>query len=109
MKPRKLNHKTIPTQDPDRAYRFWRDVFDIPQAGPSNQRHLRLDQEDLTFVVGPAQNHFELLARDHQASLRQHLANNFVPILKTEERYGNKIAFIVNDSEGNQITIEVNQ
>ncbi|MDF7627585.1 VOC family protein [Lactobacillaceae bacterium L1_55_11] len=109
MKPRKLNHKTIPATDPDRAYRFWRDVFDLPQAGDSQHRHLQLDQSEITFVPGPASDQLELLVRDHQKELRQHLRNNFIPIITEEERFNHKIAFTIRDSEGNLVTIEANQ
>lgn len=47
MKPRKLNIKTIPAQDVNRAYRFWRDVFDLPQSGHASGRHLMIDGDDI--------------------------------------------------------------
>ena len=50
MKPRKLNIKTIPAADINRAYRFWRDVFDLPQSGHQSGRHLVIDGEDIVSV-----------------------------------------------------------
>ncbi|MGX7052172.1 lactoylglutathione lyase [Leuconostoc palmae] len=110
MKPRKLNIKTIPAVDVNRAYRFWRDVFDLPQSGQLDRRHLILDGEDITFVPGKQIQSLELLVRDHQNDLQKHLRNNFIPILgDPEERFGNKIAFKIKDSEGNIVTIEANK
>ncbi|MBS9336687.1 VOC family protein [Fructobacillus papyrifericola] len=108
MKVRKLNHKTIPATDKNRAYRFWRDVFDLPQVGQQDERRLAVDHEELTFVEGPVEKDFELLVRDHESSLQQHLKNNFVPVLEREERFSNKVALTVEDSEGNRIVIEGN-
>ncbi|MGL5886798.1 MAG: VOC family protein [Leuconostoc suionicum] len=109
MKPRKLNIKTIPATDVNRAYRFWRDVFDLPQSGHQSGRHLVIDGEDIIFVPGEPTNKLEMLVRDHQSELIKHLRNNFVPILgEPEERFGNKIAFSIHDSEGNLIVLEAN-
>ncbi|AFT80967.1 lactoylglutathione lyase [Leuconostoc carnosum] len=110
MKPRKLNIKTVPASDTNRAYRFWRDVFDLPQSGHQSGRHLMLDGEDIIFVPGQPTDKLELLVRDHQDNLKKHLRNNFVPIVgEPKERFGNKIAFQISDSEGNLITIESNK
>ena len=110
MKPRKLNIKTIPAQDVNRAYRFWRDVFDLPQSGHASGRHLMIDGYDIIFVAGESTDQLEMLIRDHQDELKQHLRNNFIPIVgKPEPRFGNKIAFKIHDSEGNLITLEANQ
>lgn len=109
MKARKLNIKTIPAKDPNRAYRFWRDVFDLPQVGAQSERRLAVDHEELSFVQGNTENNFELLVRDHEAELEQHLKNNFVAIIKREERFGDKVALTVKDSEGNEVTIEGNR
>ena len=109
MKPRKLTCKTIPATDPNRAYRFWRDVFDLPQTGPANARQLRLDGDIVTFVQAPPTDTLELLVRDYAGPLRQHLANNFVTILSENDRFGNKIAFTIHDSEKNSVTIEANR
>ncbi|KGB49742.1 lactoylglutathione lyase [Leuconostoc mesenteroides P45] len=109
MKPRKLNIKTIPATDVNRAYRFWRDVFDLPQSGHQSGRHLVIDGEDIIFVPGEPTNKLEMLVRDHQSELIKHLRNNFVPIVgEPEERFGNKIAFSIHDSEGNLIVLEAN-
>ncbi|MGX4594293.1 VOC family protein [Leuconostoc sp. JNUCC 76] len=109
MKPRKLNIKTIPATDVNRAYRFWRDVFDLPQSGHQSGRHLVIDGEDIIFVPGAPTNNLEMLVRDHQSELVKHLRNNFVPIVgEPEERFGNKIAFSIHDSEGNLIVLEAN-
>ncbi|MDI6650080.1 VOC family protein [Leuconostoc suionicum] len=109
MKPRKLNIKTIPATDVNRAYRFWRDVFDLPQSGHQSGRHLIIDGEDIIFVPGEPTNKLEMLVRDHQSELIKHLRNNFVPIVgEPEERFGNKIAFSIHDSEGNLIVLEAN-
>ncbi|CAK1252872.1 3-dioxygenase or related enzyme [Fructobacillus tropaeoli] len=108
MKARKLNHKKIPAQDPNRAFRFWRDVFDLPQSGAQTDRILVVDHEDLTFVQGQPRADFELLVRDHLPELKKHLANNFVAIEKEEERFNNKVAVTVKDSEGNTVVIEAN-
>ncbi|GAP03203.1 lactoylglutathione lyase-like protein [Fructobacillus pseudoficulneus] len=108
MKARKLNHKEIPATDPNRAFRFWRDVFDLPQTGQQTDRILVVDHEDLTFVTGEPRADFELLVRDHLPELRQHLANNFVAIEQEEVRFGNKVAVTVHDSEGNTVVIEAN-
>lgn len=108
MKARKLNHKKIPAQDPNRAFRFWRDVFDLPQSGAQTDRILVVDHEDLTFVQSQSKTTFELLVRDHLPELKQHLANNFVVIEKEEERFNNKVAVTVRDSEGNTVVIEAN-
>ncbi|MDI6498166.1 lactoylglutathione lyase [Leuconostoc suionicum] len=109
MKPRKLNIKTIPATDVNRAYRFWRDVFDLPQSGHQSGRHLIIDGEDIIFVSGEPTNKLEMLVRDHQSELIKHLRNNFVPIVgEPEERFGNKIAFSIHDSEGNLIVLEAN-
>ncbi|CAK8054810.1 lactoylglutathione lyase [Eupransor demetentiae] len=109
MKARKLDHKTILALDPNRAYRFWRDAFDLPQTGAQTDRRLTLDGEEIHFVEGQPAGPFEILVRDHQTELRQHLANNFIPIEKEEERFNNKIAFYIRDSEGNQVILEANQ
>jgi len=110
MKPRKLNIKTIPATDINRAYRFWRDVFDLPQSGHESGRHLMLDGNDITFVTGKPTDTLELLVRDHQEDLLKHLRNNFIPIIgNPEERFGNKIAFKIRDSEDNVITLEANK
>ncbi|MBS9339131.1 lactoylglutathione lyase [Fructobacillus sp. M2-14] len=114
MKVRKLNHKTIPAQDQNRAYRFWRDVFDLPQGGSQQDRILLVDHEELHFVLAdslPAapEDDFELLVRDHVAELKKHFKNNFVPILNEEARYGNKVALTVKDSEGNTVVVEGNE
>jgi len=110
MKPRKLNIKTIPATDINRAYRFWRDVFDLPQSGHESGRHLMLDGNDITFVTGKPTDTLELLVRDRQEDLLKHLHNNFIPIIgNPEERFGNKIAFKIKDSEGNVITLEANK
>ncbi|MBS9337123.1 lactoylglutathione lyase [Fructobacillus parabroussonetiae] len=108
MKVRKLNHKTIPASDKNRAYRFWRDVFDLPQVGLQSERRLAVDHQELFFIDGPAENDFELLVRDHESTLQQHFRNNFVPILNREERFGHKVALTVQDSEGNLVVIEGN-
>lgn len=108
MKARKLNHKEIPAQDPNRAFRFWRDVFDLPQSGAQTDRILVVDHEDLTFVQGQPRADFELLVRDHLPELKKHLANNFVAIEKEEARFNNKVAVTVKDSEGNTVIIEAN-
>lgn len=108
MKTRKLNKKTIPAQDKNRAYRFWRDVFDLPQVGAQSERRLAVDHEELTFVDGPAEAGFELLVRDHESTLQQHFKNNFVSVLQREERFGHKVALTVQDSEGNQVVVEGN-
>ncbi|GAO99429.1 VOC family protein [Fructobacillus ficulneus] len=108
MKARKLNHKIIPATDPNRAFRFWRDVFDLPQSGDQSDRVLVVDHQDLTFTTGPTRSDFELLVRDHISDLKKHLANNFVPVEKEEERFGNKVALTVHDSEGNTVVIEAN-
>ncbi|CAK1241909.1 hypothetical protein [Fructobacillus fructosus] len=108
MKARKLNKKTIPAQDKNRAYRFWRDVFDLPQVGAQSERRLAVDHEELTFVDGPAEAGFELLVRDHESTLQQHFKNNFVSVLQREERFGHKVALTVQDSEGNQVVVEGN-
>ncbi|GMA70066.1 hypothetical protein GCM10025879_13120 [Leuconostoc litchii] len=109
MKPRKLNIKTIPATDTNRAYRFWRDVFDLPQSGHQSGRHLVIDGEDIIFVSGEPTDKLEMLVRDHQTELRKHLRNNFVPIIgEPEERFSNKIAFSIHDSEGNTIVLEAN-
>ncbi|MBS9335494.1 VOC family protein [Fructobacillus sp. M1-13] len=108
MKVRKLNKKKIPATDQNRAYRFWRDVFDLPQVGSQEERRLAVDHEELAFVTGPLETDFELLVRDHEAALQQHFKNNFVRILKREERFGGKVALTVTDSEGNQVTVEGN-
>ncbi|MBS1008702.1 VOC family protein [Leuconostoc suionicum] len=109
MKPRKLNIKTIPATDVNRAYRFWRDVFDLPQSGHQSGRHLVIDGEDIIFVSGKPTNKLEMLVRDHQSELVKHLRNNFVPIVgEPEKRFGNKLAFSINDSEGNLIVLEAN-
>ncbi|MDN2649158.1 VOC family protein [Leuconostoc lactis] len=110
MKPRKLNIKTIPATDTNRAYRFWRDVFDLPQSGHQSGRHLTLDGEDIVFVTGEPTDQLELLVRDHQVDLQKHLKNNFVTLVgEPEARFSNKIAIKIKDSEGNLITIEANQ
>lgn len=110
MKPRKLNTKTIPATDTNRAYRFWRDVFDLPQSGHQSGRHLTLDGEDIVFVTGEPTDQLELLVRDHQVDLQKHLKNNFVTLVgEPETRFGNKIAIKIKDSEGNLITVEANQ
>ncbi|CAM3172807.1 VOC family protein [Leuconostoc rapi] len=110
MKPRKLNIKTIPATDTNRAYRFWRDVFDLPQSGHESGRHLMIDGQDIIFVAGSPTGGIEMLVRDHQVDLRKHLRNNFIPIIgDPESRFGNKIAFRIKDSEGNVITLEANQ
>lgn len=109
MKPRKLNIKTIPATDINRAYRFWRDVFDLPQSGHKSGRHLMLDGEDINFVSGKPTDQLELLVRDHQENLQKHLRNNFVSLLnEPETRFGNKVALKIKDSEGNTITLEAN-
>ncbi|MDF7637594.1 lactoylglutathione lyase [Leuconostocaceae bacterium ESL0958] len=109
MKVRKLDHKTIPCQDPNRAFRFWRDCFDLPQAGPASQRQLLVDGQPLTFVAGQPGQAFELLVRDHEQALQAHLANCFIPVLTREERPQHKLALTVHDSEGNVVVIEGNQ
>jgi len=109
MKPRKLNIKIIPATDINRAYRFWRDVFDLPQSGHENGRHLMLDGDDITFVTGKPIDTLEILVRDHQEDLLKHLRNNIINIGVPDERFGNKIAFQINDSEGNTITLEANK
>ncbi|AEJ31696.1 MULTISPECIES: VOC family protein [Leuconostoc] len=110
MKPRKLNIKTVPATDTNRAYRFWRDVFDLPQSGHESGRHLMIDGEDITFISGPPTHNLEILVRDHQTDLRKHLRNNFISIIdEPEMRFGHKIAFKIKDSEGNVITLEANQ
>ncbi|TOY69811.1 lactoylglutathione lyase [Leuconostoc citreum] len=109
MKPRKLNIKTIPATDINRAYRFWRDVFDLPQSGHQSGRHLTLDGADIIFVVGEPTANLELLVRDHADELRKHLRNNFVDIIGTPaQRFGQKVAFKIKDSENNIITLEAN-
>lgn len=108
MKVRKLNHKTIPAKDQNRAYRFWRDVFDLPQGGSQEDRILLVDHEELHFTLGDPEDHFELLVRDHVADLKKHFRNNFVSVLKEEERYGGKVALTVQDSEGNTVVVEGN-
>lgn len=109
MKPRKLNIKTIPATDTNRAYRFWRDVFDLPQSGHQSGRHLMIDGEDIVFVSGEPTDQLELRVRDHQAALQQHLKNNFVTLVgEPEIRFGNKVAVKIKDSEDNLITIEAN-
>ncbi|MBU7455985.1 lactoylglutathione lyase [Leuconostoc fallax] len=109
MKPRKLNLKTIPARNIDRAYRFWRDVFDLPQSGHESQRHLTIDGQDIQFVVGEPTADIELLVRDHQDVLKAHLRNNFIQIVHSDTRFNHKIAFQIYDSEHNLITIEANQ
>lgn len=110
MKPRKLNIKTIPATDTNRAYRFWRDVFDLPQSGHESGRHLMLDGQDITFIAGKPMVGIEILVRDHEIDLRKHLRNNFITLVSEPEvRFGNKIAFSIKDSEGNVITLEANQ
>ena len=66
--------------------------------------------EDITFVNGKPTDTLEILVRDHQEELLKHLRNNFITIVgNPEERFGNKIAFQINDSEGNTITLEANK
>ena len=109
MKPRKLNIKTIPAADINRAYRFWRDVFDLPQSGHQSGRHLVIDGEDIVFVTGKPTDRLEMLVRDHQADFVKHLRNNFIPIIgEPEKRFGNKIALSIHDSEDNLIVLEAN-
>jgi len=89
---------------------LWCDVFDLPQSGHESGRHLMLDGDDITFVTGKPIDTLEILVRDHQEDLLKHLRNNFITIIGVcEERFGNKIAFPINDSEGNTITLEANK
>lgn len=109
MKPRKMRPKIIPSQDPDRAYRFYRDVFEFLR-DPKDQTTLIVDKKAIKFKKSNQKQQIELIVRDHLSELRQHLANNFIEEIEpVQKAFNNKAVLKIKDSEGNTVQIECNQ
>ncbi|EHN59905.1 hypothetical protein [Oenococcus kitaharae] len=109
MKARKMRPKTIPAANVKRAYRFYRDVFGFLR-DPKDQTTLIVDGQAINFVQSDQRIESEIIVRDHLTQIREHLANNFLAeIGQAEERFNQKIALRIHDSEGNIIVIEGNQ
>ncbi|GAB6093312.1 VOC family protein [Furfurilactobacillus curtus] len=114
MNVRTINTYEISVTDPQRAWRFYHEVFDLPDAVltngletvsvagknvifrqvPAHDTHVDLDHPDLI-----------LRARDRINDLINHLQNYYVPIVAGPTPEDDLQAIFVNDYEGNLIKI----
>lgn len=106
MKPRKMRPKKIPASDPNRAYRFYRELFDFPV---NTDKNLVIDKQTIDFYSSDENIQIEILVRDYQEQLEQHFKNYFVTIENIEYLRKNKVTYTIKDSEQNTILIEANK
>ena len=106
MKPRKMLPKKIPVNDQNRAYRFYRELFDFPINSDNN---LVVDRQEIEFYSSEDNIEIEILVRDFQDDLEKHLRNYFVDVKKIQYLRRNKVTYTIEDSEGNTIFIEANK
>jgi predicted enzyme related to lactoylglutathione lyase len=110
MKPRKINPHIIFTRDANRAFRFYRDLFDFLQDGPQDARFLKVDGQAISFENNDEVINIEIIARDHQDEVKNHLINYFLEYTtENDARDETKIRFLFDDSEGNHISLQVNK
>ncbi|MDR0899045.1 MAG: lactoylglutathione lyase, partial [Lactobacillaceae bacterium] len=87
----------------------YRDLFDFLQDGADEERHLLVDGEDITFFESQEMVDVEILARDHEEEVRNHLINYYIDFKESDDVDPKKIRFNFADSEGNNISLQVNR
>lgn len=102
--------KIVPSIDSNRAFRFYRDVFDFLQDGEMDNRFLIIDGEKIEFEDNSENSDIEIIARDKQAETTQHLKNYFIDFkIVPDSKDDSKIRFEFKDSENNNISLQVNK
>ncbi|MDR2660488.1 MAG: lactoylglutathione lyase [Lactobacillaceae bacterium] len=112
MKPRKMMPKIVPSKDPKRALRFYRDFFSFLQDTDQNgNRILIIDNGVIQFVKNDTpSNKIEILARDHFEDIKKHLQNFFIDFrIEDDLKNASKIYFVFKDTEDNLIYLQVNR
>lgn len=101
-----MRPKKIPATDPQRAFRFYRELFDF---SINSQQELVVDKQAIEFYFDNQKSEIEILVRDYQEQIEKHLKNYFVTIENIEYLKKNKATYTIKDSEGNTVHIEGNR
>ncbi|GKT04530.1 VOC family protein [Furfurilactobacillus sp. WILCCON 0119] len=114
MNVRTISQLTINVSDPKRAWRFYHEVFDLPETIlPDGTDSVLVNGQPLTFITvpeHPANNDqsapdIVIHAHDNIDALISHLQNYWVPIIAGPLTDGDLQAVYINDFEGNLIEI----
>ncbi|MCF6164653.1 Lactoylglutathione lyase related lyase [Furfurilactobacillus rossiae] len=114
MNVRTISQYQINVSDPQRAWRFYHEVFDMPDdVLPDGTETVTVAGKPLTFITVPkheahkdvAQPDFILHAHDRIKDVVSHLQNYWVPIIAGPTPNRDLQAIYINDFEGNLIEI----
>lgn len=103
---KKISDHKIPVQNIKRAWRFYHEVFDMPN---NKKLHLTVsvNKKDINFYKStyPTNKKFSIWVRDDKDDVINHFKSYYVNIINTKEK--NKV--IIKDDEGNTIIVFTNQ